>query len=590
MTVSEHVYSASVGSTPLSVRGGSITLDSGQAPHVSATVEISLPGTWTTTEIDNPLHVPLEGALRLATIGDDQTVGIYPGGPADIDGDAAVGTYEVLGGSRLEALPDGMFAMPADLEGLPYLPPPTVTVPVWTPDPDALGDLDPRSSPAPRVSVTASTAKPSEAAAYEEDFDEGAPGWTGGHESTGYARSGQAYFNSQVGSSPVVLSRALSGLVAGRTYTLTAWLGTPRSASTVVHATLGIVGLAAPAEATLPPGVSGTITWQQRTYTFTATASEHTLEARAYSTGITGNAYLVIDDVSLVAYSRTFDLTLRDRTIDRLDGVVRLELASDEALLEDYAPMTDDAAPQALTTLRAVVNYVLGESIPGAALEAGSTGLDAPVDAEDSDEDALIWKAGEDALSFLHPLVQRAGLRLVCDEERRWTLRDETFEAPGSLLLRQGVNLVQAEEMISRDAGFWFDARVTRYRWTDAAGLQQERIDSYALTPSYSRLTLLEVSAPYPGPGRSEYAVRRAQGVGREVTVATVSDWTATAELGVSIILADTPPQLGKVQRVTFDLDNDEMTIAARTVDTPEGAINLLPGTINALTGTINDL
>ncbi|WP_156122570.1 hypothetical protein [Microbacterium hominis] len=198
------------------------------------------------------------------------------------------------------------------------------------------------------------------------------------------------------------------------------------------------------------------------------------------------------------------------------------------------------------------------------------------------------WKAGVSAMDFLAPLVQAKGFRLVCDEQRRWTLRDETYEAPGSLALRAGINLIEANESISRDSSSWFDARTTRYKWTDENGTTQERVDSYSLTPTYSRMTLLELDAVYPGPGRSEYAVRRAQGVGREVTVSTVSDWTAAAEMPVSVVLENAPTGLGKTQSVSYDLSNDRMTVTTRTVDTPAGAINLLSGTINALTGTIN--
>ena len=152
------------------------------------------------------------------------------------------------------------------------------------------------------------------------------------------------------------------------------------------------------------------------------------------------------------------------------------------------------------------------------------------------------------------------------------------------------MNLISAEEAISRDGGFWFDARATRYRWTDDAGVQQERVDAYALTPNYTCMSTVDVDAVYPGPGRSEYAVRRAQGVGREVTVSTVPQWAVAAESPLQLLLDDTPPQVANVRAVTFDLDNDEMTITARTVDTPVGAINLLTGIINALPGTINAL
>lgn len=477
------------------------------------------------------------------------------------------------------------------------------------------------------------------------------------------------------------------------------------------------------------------------------------------------------------AQTRTFDLGVRDFDRDQEDVLPELPVASDEALLIDYAPLSDDATPRTHeASLRAVCNYVLGEAIPGASLEAGPTDADvtaywsvtnlftnpsfentvagwangslatglapttgqawvgsysghwqttgagqsfidfngpisvqagrsyvfsaymratvarparlmirfknaagvllsdrysAPVNltttgwtrivniqtapagatqvsahveyqasaagqfpyvdglmfyegteaipyfdgaTPDSSTytydwtgaanvstatrtplverppESLIWRAGVDALAFLSPLLQAAGLRLVCDEQRRWTLRDESYRAPGALTVRYGINMIAGRERISRDSGLWFDARVTRYTWTDADGTRQERIDAFALNTPHTRLTTLEIEAPYPGPGRSEYAVRRAQGRGREVTVTKVSDWFAAAEQPISINLDGAPTQLGITQSIEFDLSNDRMTIETRTTDTPADAVDLLAGTVDALVGTVDDL
>ncbi len=207
----------------------------------------------------------------------------------------------------------------------------------------------------------------------------------------------------------------------------------------------------------------------------------------------------------------------------------------------------------------------------------------------DRPADSLLWRAGDNALEFLHPLIQSHGLRLVCDETRTWTLRDEAHTAPGAISLRQGVNIIAADENIDRDSGLWFDARITRYRWTDAQGVARERVDAFAL-PGYSRVTTVEVNAPYPGPGRSEYAVRRAQGRGREVTATAPADWTTRTEQPITITLNGVPIQTGITSRVEFDIERGEMTVSTRATDTPAGAIDLLPGTINSLTGTIDNL
>lgn len=204
--------------------------------------------------------------------------------------------------------------------------------------------------------------------------------------------------------------------------------------------------------------------------------------------------------------------------------------------------------------------------------------------------DALIWDAGQDAMSFLAPLVQAAGRRLVCDEQRVWTLRTEGYDAGGALEVRHAVNLVVGSEKISRDDEDWFDAAAAIYEWVDRSGIRRQRVDPYALTPSYTRLRRFEIKSAYPGTGFAQYTVRRAQGRGREVTVTTVADLSAKAEQGFTAVLEGAPPQVGQTNSITFNLDRDEMTITSRTIDTPIGAIDLLLGTIDNLVGTIDSL
>jgi hypothetical protein len=193
------------------------------------------------------------------------------------------------------------------------------------------------------------------------------------------------------------------------------------------------------------------------------------------------------------------------------------------------------------------------------------------------DPDSLTWPVGVNALDFLHPHVQAAGFRLVCDEQRVWTLRDETYTAAGSLTIREGVNLIDGEDVIDRDSGLWFDAQATIYEWDDRDGIRQRRVDAYALNDPPQLVNTITVNAAYPGPGRSEYAVRRAQGRGREVTATVVSDWRTAAEQPVTIRLEDAPTQTGATSRVEFDLSNDRMTVTTRTTDTPDTAWLLIP-------------
>lgn len=206
------------------------------------------------------------------------------------------------------------------------------------------------------------------------------------------------------------------------------------------------------------------------------------------------------------------------------------------------------------------------------------------------DPESTVWRAGVSALEFLHPLFQAAGLRLVCDEQRRWTLRDEDYKADGSVSAVYAQNLREGSERISLDAGLYFDARLTRYRWT-RNGRDYVQDDYYELNDPPQVVDFVEIEAPYPGPGRSEYAVRRAQSRGREVDITVATDMSVSAEQNVNVTLQDGVAQIGVAQTVQFIWSRtvDEMRIRTRTREVPAGSIDAADGTINAAIGTIND-
>lgn len=174
-------------------------------------------------------------------------------------------------------------------------------------------------------------------------------------------------------------------------------------------------------------------------------------------------------------------------------------------------------------------------------------------------------------------MIQAAGLRLVCDEARVWTLRPVDYQASGALSFRAGVNIIDADDVISRDENEWCDAAVVVYTWIGTDGRTLTAVDAFSLSATPSRVVRLERSTPYPGPGLAAYTVHRAQQRGRVVTVETPTVWTARAETPLQIILDGAPTQIGTVTAVTFDLGEASMTVTARTTDTPASAWVLIP-------------
>ncbi|WP_096359439.1 hypothetical protein [Microbacterium sp. TPU 3598] len=192
--------------------------------------------------------------------------------------------------------------------------------------------------------------------------------------------------------------------------------------------------------------------------------------------------------------------------------------------------------------------------------------------------DMLRWQAGRSALDFLRPIVQAYGYRLVCDEHRKWTLRDENYNPGGALNLRQGVNLRDVEDTLTRDSDTWFDAAVTIYTWKDSDGVEHTEVDSFAAVDPPTQVRVFErPGVPYPGPGFSAYAVRRAQGRGRMLSAETGIDWRAQPEQFLSARVDGAPILAGTIQALGYDLKTGDMSITTRTADIPPSAWVLIP-------------
>ena len=572
MTVSKHVYSAVLIGTPdlpLSVRGGTITLDAGVAPHVTATLEIAVPGhwaagpTWTpdpsTLAALDPRLTPriridvaatfetntqtrsfnlglrertvnhADGIISITLTSDEALLGDYAPLAADLGAFAHQGSLravvdyvlgEAIPGAALEATPgdDADVTSRADAENLIRNPRVAAATTDWYATWTTGGLSTSRltsGGPADSPTYYAMGATSNTTGAFHY-IDQGAVSVTGGQD--------------------YVLSVAVRS-EAGVTVQVDAVLFD--SSNTVIgYSTPSAVAGAHPA-------------WGRGVTRFTTPQTAAKIRPR-------------VSVVGTFPSGKFIDITGWRLSRDTGDPTDEAFFDGDTPGSAAYAYGWSDAAHASTSTRQKLT--------------------DAPT------PDALTWAAGVSALDFLRPLVQVSGFRLVCDELRNWTLRAEEYSAPGALEVRYGVNLTAGADSISRDSGVWFDAAVTRYTWTDAQGVQRVRTDMYALNTPHTLLRTFDKETPYPGAGFSEYAVRRAQGRGREVTASAVSDWSAAAEQAVSVVLQDAPTQVGSAQSVTFDLSADEMTVTTRTTDTPVGAIDLLSGTIDALPGSVDSL
>lgn len=176
-------------------------------------------------------------------------------------------------------------------------------------------------------------------------------------------------------------------------------------------------------------------------------------------------------------------------------------------------------------------------------------------------DDTMIWRAGTSALAFLGPLLQANGARLVCDEQRRWTIREADWTAPGTQAYED--SLITFSEETTRDTDEWFDAAVFRYRWTDRNGLEQTRDDVYKSVPSPTKTIRRDIATPFPGPGRAEAAVTRALTRGSTATITAQARWNEATEQTVTILTGGVEVS-GLIDQLTYNLGRNEVTLIVR--------------------------
>lgn len=251
---------------------------------------------------------------------------------------------------------------------------------------------------------------------------------------------------------------------------------------------------------------------------------------------------------------RVFDLTLRERRINHADGTVDISLSSDEGLLQDYALVSTSSQTTTSTSVRETVTEVL--AIIGRKLEPGI--VDGTFDA-----DAGMWEPGQSAWDYLQPLVQAPGLRLYCDEKRKWYLVEDQTETPGSINLSYIGTMTQASDVISRDSLDWYDAVVIKYEYVDVSGNTIIEYDAASST-GFSKVLSLTFNTAKPGAGQAARILQRAQGKGRVNDIRAMSDYTATPGMVASIAMPDTDTQIGNLAAITWNYPDDEMDVTTR--------------------------
>jgi hypothetical protein len=199
-------------------------------------------------------------------------------------------------------------------------------------------------------------------------------------------------------------------------------------------------------------------------------------------------------------------------------------------------------------------------------------------------EQLLDWLPGVSAWEFIGPIVQAAGFRLWCDEQRVWRLTNE-WNTARQINIAPATGLTASVDRISRNEA-WYDSVVIEYRWTDRTGRSRVAYDTAGVGGN-STLTIVNNDTPFPGLGAALAILRRAEGKGRIINPEAINNYLATPGDVAVISLPDAPSQVGGLSAVTWRLPENVMAITTRGLtDTPAGAWVNAVGTWAQATGS----
>jgi hypothetical protein len=248
------------------------------------------------------------------------------------------------------------------------------------------------------------------------------------------------------------------------------------------------------------------------------------------------------------------DLGVRSIAYDYVSKEATIELSSDEALTQDVHGYGDDIMVE-YGDARSLINEVL--NFIGAELEPGTANYtyDPPYQLQKYE-----FNLPSTAWDFIETITQAAGLKLYCDEERRWYLVDPVAVS-GDLQLKDDDNITAFTKLISRD-GLWYNQVVIQYE-TISDGVIW---DNYYASGTGEIRTLFQkkTNIEFPGFGAAESIAQRTLTRGETYNMEAIANFDARPRQTLTVDIAGEPVKSGVIQSVTWSLPSARMSIDIR--------------------------
>jgi hypothetical protein len=260
----------------------------------------------------------------------------------------------------------------------------------------------------------------------------------------------------------------------------------------------------------------------------------------------------------------TFEFVIRGVTRNRTAGTMSVQCATNEAIAASFVWHESTAATFPVgMPVSAVVANVLNT--------AGAGALDFEHQEEfpttyELQEEAR-WEVGVDAMSFLKPIVDLAGRKLVCDDRRRWLLiiPDQAVTlGPTAPRLYPADVVIELETREDLDRGHYATDVLVIYEWTDAGGTSHREIDvSLPSGAAQPRWHVERVDGARPGSGAATALQSRLLRWRAERTFRMAWDLELRPGIICAIREQDDSITEGKVHSVTYREDGTMDVVAA---------------------------
>lgn len=255
---------------------------------------------------------------------------------------------------------------------------------------------------------------------------------------------------------------------------------------------------------------------------------------------------------------RDFDLHVRERTINDLDGTVTLQLASDEELLRDLGGRRQEDHTYGDATLAMNAPLRLGLFTT---LTTGAN-LGTVLDAE-----TRLWERFYGHWDYLEQVSAALEAAIWSDEARKWHMLAYTGNLGDLAYEPTTATVLSNIRIASRNSGGWADAVRIRYRDDPTTGKPRVRGAYPPAGPGVGYSKSLELTwDKEPPPIESTYPIalrRRRAARADAITLVDVSDYTITPRYRMWYTLGDVDAWK-YLQAVTWNFDTDEMTYQLR--------------------------